>query len=140
MSPAKLAVVERRDFEDWVRRYEHAWRQPGTQELAGLFAPDATYRTAPFEPPFESLEEIEAMWGREREGHDEAFEMRADIAAVEDCTGVIRVAVDYGNPVVRSYRDLWIVVLREDGRCTSFEEWPFWPEGSGGDWPHRPPD
>jgi hypothetical protein len=129
--------VERRDFEDWIERYEAAWRAPGTQELAGLFVTDATYRTAPYEPPFEGLEEIEAMWQRERDGPDEAFTMHTSIVAVEGDTGVVRVSVDYGDPVAQSYRDLWVIVLREDGRARSFEEWPFWPEGSKGDWPRR---
>ena len=22
---------------------------------------------------------------------------------------------------------LWVIHLRDDGRCTWFEEWPFWP-------------
>lgn len=129
--------MERRDFRDWTERYEAAWREPGTQELAGLFATDATYRTSPYEEAFEGLEEIEAMWEREREDSDETFSMRSSILAVEDSTGVVRVEVDYGDPVVQSYRDLWVIELREDGRARSFEEWPFWPEGSKGDWPRK---
>ena len=41
---------------------------------------------------------------------------------------VVRVEVSYGDPVRQEYRDLWIVRLAGDGRCASFEEWPFWPE------------
>jgi hypothetical protein len=40
---------------------------------------------------------------------------------------VARVEVRYGEPVSRVYRDLWIVTLGDDGRCTAFEEWPFFP-------------
>ena len=129
--------MERRDFRDWVDRYEAAWREPGTQALAGLFATDATYRTSPYEDPFEGLEAIEAMWERERESADESFTMRWDLVAVEDRTGVVRVSVDYGDPVTQSYRDLWVIELREDGRAHSFEEWPFWPPGSKGEWPAK---
>jgi hypothetical protein len=33
----------------------------------------------------------------------------------------------------REYRDLWVVRLDQAGRCTHFEEWPFWPpEQEGG--------
>lgn len=126
--------MERRDFRDWIERYEEAWREPGTQALAGLFATDATYRTAPYEDPFEGLEAIEAMWEREREP-DEAFEMSWELLAVEERTGVVRVGVDYSSPAQQSYRDLWVIELREDGRASSFEEWPFWPPGSKGEWP-----
>jgi hypothetical protein len=129
--------VERRDFRDWVDRYESAWREPGTQALSGLFATDATYRTSPYEDPLEGLEAIEAMWEREREGPDESFTMLWDLVAVEDRTGVVRVSVDYGDPIRQSYRDLWVIELREDARARSFEEWPFWPPGSKGEWPEK---
>jgi hypothetical protein len=131
--------MERADFADWLTRYEAAWRAPGTQELAGLFTTDASYRTGPYEQPFEGLEEIERMWEREREGPDEVFSMRTEIVAVDGPVGVVRVDVDYGAPVEQSYRDVWIVELREDGRARSFEEWPFWPPGSQGDWPRNEP-
>jgi SnoaL-like protein len=131
--------MRRSDFADWVERYEEAWRTPGTQELAGLFTTDASYRTSPYEPPFEGLESIERMWEREREGAGESFSMRSEVIAADDDTGVIRLEVDYGDPVVQSYRDLWVVVLREDGRARSFEEWPFWPPGSKGEWPRTEP-
>jgi len=121
--------VERRDFRDWVERYEAAWREPGTQALAGLFATDATYKQSPYAQPIEGLEDIEAMWEREREGPGEAFSMEFEIVAVEEGTGVVRVAVDYGDPVEQSWLDLWLIVLREDGRASSFEEWPLAPEG-----------
>ncbi len=128
--------MERRDFRDWVKRYEAAWREPGTQALSGLFATDATYRTAPYEDPFEGLDAIEAMWEREREP-GEVFTMGWELVAVEDRTGVVRVSVDYTSPARQGYRDLWVIELREDGRARSFEEWPFWPAGSKGEWPTK---
>ena len=54
--------------------------------------------------------------------------MTHEIVAVEGDTGVSRVEVFYDGPPPRHYRDLWIVRLDESGRCTHFEEWPFWPE------------
>jgi hypothetical protein len=39
----------------------------------------------------------------------------------------VRVQVRYGDPVDREFRDLWIMRFAEDGRCDSFEEWPFSP-------------
>ena len=35
--------------------------------------------------------------------------------------------VHYGDPVRQEYRDLWIMQMRDDGRCSRFEEWPYWP-------------
>jgi ketosteroid isomerase-like protein len=119
--------MERHAFDDWVKRYEEAWREPGTQLLSGLFTTDATYRQGPYEPPVEGLEEIERMWERERAGPDEPFTMDYRVIAVDGDVGVVRVEVLYDGPPRQSYRDLWVVELRADGRACSFEEWPFAP-------------
>ena len=112
----------------WIDTYERAWRTPGTDWLAYLFAPEATYSMGPFEPTQQGLEAIAELWEREREGPDEVFRMAHEIVAVEGDAGVVRVEVWYGDPVTRQYRDLWIVHLNAEGLCTAFEEWPFWPE------------
>lgn len=82
---------------------------------------------SPYAEPARGLAAIAALWERERQGPDEPFEMRHEIVAVEGDTGVVRVAVAYGEPRSAEYRDLWIVKLAADGRCRAFEEWPFWP-------------
>jgi ketosteroid isomerase-like protein len=124
--------VDRDDFDRWIGAYERAWRTPGTEALRDLFSDEATYSTAPFERPYEGLEAIAAFWEEEREGPDEAFEMSWALVAVEGDTGVARVDVAYGDPKPRRYRDLWVIRLDPDGRCRTFEEWPFWPPGSVG--------
>jgi hypothetical protein len=125
--------MERRDLEAWIELYERAWRTPGTQLLADLFAPDATYSTAPFTDRHRGLAAIEQLWEAERTGPDERFTLTSEILAVEADTGVARIEVVYEDLSPhdgRHYLDLWIVRLDEQGRCTSFEEW-FWlnPEG-----------
>ena len=118
-------IATRADIEDWIDAYERAWRTAGTESLAGIFTPDASYRMSPYEEPAQGLPEIEQLWEREREGSDEEFEMTYEIVAVEDDVGVARVEVSYGRGT--EYRDLWIVRLDESGRCRDFEEWPFAP-------------
>jgi hypothetical protein len=120
--------VTRDELSRWVDAYETAWRSPGTGALDDLFAPDATYSMAPFEAPHTGLDSIRTLWDAERKGPDEAFSMQYEIVAVEGDTGVVRVEVQYGDPTPRVYRDLWIVTTDGQGRCTAFEEWPFWPE------------
>jgi hypothetical protein len=117
--------VDRDQLAAWVAAYEQAWRTPGTEGLAKLFAANATYRTAPYEEPYGGLAQIAALWEREREGHDELFTMNSQIVAVEGDTGVVRVHVRYGDPLEVSYQDLWIIRLDAAGRCAAFEEWPF---------------
>jgi hypothetical protein len=138
-------VVNRGSLRDWIAGYERAWRTPDGPELdralAALFAPHATYSTAPFEPAYQGLAAIARMWKAERKGPDEAFTIRAEIVAVdaEHDTGVLRLEVRYGPPREQVYRDLWIVRFDDEGRCEHFEEWPFWPPGTGGSYPRGPP-
>src|ERR671931_2919922 len=119
--------MTRARFRQWLRSYERAWRSPGTDALEGLFAPDASYRTAPYEEPYVGLDAIRLMWEREREGPDEPFEMSTRVVAVEGGTCVARVAVRYEGPPPLEYRDLWIARFDGGGLCVEFEEWPFWP-------------
>lgn len=111
----------------WIAAYELAWRTEGVDGLTDLFTEDATYRMSPYEEPALGIGRIGALWERERQGHDEEFELTHEIVAVEADTAVIRVVVQYGPPDRLQYRDLWIVRFAADGRCREFEEWPFWP-------------
>ncbi len=115
-------------FTSWIAAYERAWRTAGAEPLHALFAPDAIYRAAPFHEPLRGLEQIAAFWEAEREGPDEEFTLRAELVAADGATGVARLQVDYGDPVTRTYRDLWIIELDDAGLCTAFEEWPFFPD------------
>jgi hypothetical protein len=126
------AAVDRPQVEAWIARYADLWGTEGTDGLGELFAKDASYSTGPYERPHIGLDAIKGMWEAERHGHDERFEMRSELIAVEGDTGVVRVEVRYGKPREQEYRDLWIVRLDGDGRCVHFEEWPFWPPGTDG--------
>jgi hypothetical protein len=119
--------VEHKDLARWIDGYERAWRTPGTRSLEGLFASNATYVVAPFEPPLRGLAEISSMWEAERQGADEVFELSWEPVAVEGDVGVASVEVQYSDPANLIYRDLWIIRLDGEGRCTAFEEWPFFP-------------
>lgn len=115
-------------FTSWIAAYERAWRTAGAESLRELFAAGATYRAAPFHEPLRGLEQIAAFWEAEREGPGEEFTLRAELVAADGATGVARLQVDYGDPVTRTYRDLWIIELDDAGLCTAFEEWPFFPD------------
>jgi ketosteroid isomerase-like protein len=111
----------------WLSGYERAWRTPGTTLARELFADDASYQLAPYDPPIVGGDAIAAMWERERQGPDEQFTMESEIVAVEGDTAVVRVSVAYGTGTPREYRDLWVLRFDSGGRCLAFEEWPFWP-------------
>jgi hypothetical protein len=120
-------MASRSDVEAWVAAYERAWRTAGVEPLRDLFEEGATYRMSPYEEPARGLSAIAELWERERKGPDEPFSMSREIVAVEGDTAVVRVEVSYGGPDLLQYRDLWIVCFGEEGRCSAFEEWPFWP-------------
>jgi hypothetical protein len=111
----------------WLAAYEAAWRAPGTEGLAGIFTDDASYLQSPYQEPVAGLAAIRLMWDEERDGPDEVFAIATDILAVDGPTAVVRAEVRYGEPVRQEYRDLWIIHLNDVGRCSWFEEWPYWP-------------
>jgi ketosteroid isomerase-like protein len=120
-------MIDRAAFSAWIDSYERAWRTAGTEALREVFTDDATYVHSPYEQPITGLDAIAADWEDGREGPDEVFTMSPEIVAVEGDTGVARVLVRYGEPVTQEYLDLWVVRFADDGRCSWFEEWPFWP-------------
>lgn len=117
--------MDRKQVTGWLAAYEHVWRAPGTEALATIFTEEASYLQGPYQAPVIGLPAIARMWEDERDGPDEVFRMTNEIVAVEADTAVARVEVWYGDPVHQEFRDLWIMRFAEDGRCGSFEEWPF---------------
>jgi hypothetical protein len=120
-------MTDRAMVSRWLRGYEAAWRAPGTEGLAALFSAAATYLQSPYEQPITGLDSIKRIWEEAREGPEEVFTLATDILAVEGPTAVVRAEVCYGDPLRQEYRDLWVIRLADDGRCTWFEEWPYWP-------------
>lgn len=121
-------VTDRGKVSQWLTGYEAAWRSAGTGSLADLFTADAGYLQSPYELPVTGLDAIARMWEAEREGPDEAFTLATEILAVDGPVAVVRAEVRYGDPSRQEFRDLWVIRLDDDGRCTWFEEWPYWPE------------
>jgi uncharacterized protein (TIGR02246 family) len=120
-------MADRPAVSRWVAAYERAWRAPGTDELAALFTDGATYLQSPYMKPLVGLEAIGQMWEAQREGPDEVFTLSTEVIAVDGPMAVVRAEVRYGQPVRQEYRDLWILRFEADGRCSWFEEWPYWP-------------
>jgi len=123
--------MEHNDVLGWVRMYEAAWRTPGTDRLAGVFTEDASYLVSPWEQPVQGLDAIGELWDAERTSPDEAFTMSSEVVAVDGDVAVVRAEVEYGATGDR-WRNLWILRFGTDGRCSSFEEWPFAPDQPDG--------
>ncbi|TDC52163.1 nuclear transport factor 2 family protein [Jiangella ureilytica] len=124
--------MDRARVDAWIEAYELAWRTPGVEPLGELFTADATYSQGPYQDPVVGLPAIGRMWEAQRDGPDEVFRMDTEVVAVDGDTAVVRAEVWYGDPVTQEYRDLWVVRLGDDGRCSWFEEWPFAPPSRRG--------
>ncbi|MGH9011085.1 MAG: nuclear transport factor 2 family protein [Acidimicrobiia bacterium] len=120
-------MIDSSSVRAWVGAYERVWRTAGTDQVAELFTTDATYQMSPFAEPHCGLDAIRRLWDAERTGPDEEFIMTFDVVAVDDPRAVVRLEVLYRPPEREHYRDLWILEFTPDGRCRSFEEWPFSP-------------
>jgi len=123
--------MDRHDVVRWIAAYEQAWRTAGTDRLADLFAADVSYVPSPWAEALNGLDELAPFWETEREGPGEPFDMTSEVIAVEGDAAVVRLAVDYRATGER-WRDLWVLRFGPDGRCTSFEEWPFAPDQPDG--------
>ncbi len=124
--------MDRGDVQRWVAGYERLWRRPGTDRLAELFTTDVSYLPSPWAPPVEGVDALGRFWEAERDGPGEAFTMVSEVVAVDAGVAVVRVTVEYGSPVVSAWRDLWVLGFAADGRCSTFEEWPFSPDRPDG--------
>jgi len=124
--------MDRTAVEKWVADYERIWRTPGTVLLAELFEPAASYLPSPWAQPLEGLDAIARFWEAERVSADEEFTMSSEVVMVHAHQAVVRVMVGYGAQAQRPWRDLWLLRFAEDGRCSSFEEWPFAPDQPDG--------
>jgi mannose-6-phosphate isomerase-like protein (cupin superfamily) len=122
-----VTEVSAEQLLEWVDGYQRAWRTEGTEGLRDLFSDDAEYFVSPYDVPVVGLAAIRQMWDEDRNGPDEVFMMTAEVVACQGPTGVARVRVRYGDPLVQEYLDLWVVRFAIDGRADRFEEWPFWP-------------
>jgi ketosteroid isomerase-like protein len=127
-----MTGVDRAAVERWVTGYERAWRTPGADPLAELFAADVSYVPSPWADPIVGLARLAAWWDAERDGPDEPFTMTSERVAVDGDTAVVRVEVHYPRDEPARWRDLWILRFDADGRCVGFEEWPFAPSQPDG--------
>ena len=123
-------MTDRAAVNEWLARYERAWRAPGTAALDDLFTDTVTYVPSPWARPIIGIESVRRFWEAARSGPDEGFRMTSEIVAVDGPTAVVRVQVDYDDG--QRWRDLWVLTLDGEGRSREFPEWPFAPDQDDG--------
>ncbi len=111
----------------WVEAYESAWRGEDRAAVTRLFTPTARYLQSPYATPLDGHSAIQDFWVDEDEDGS-VFAISASPVAVEGTDAVVRVKVEYGDPVHQEYLDLWVLRFADDGRVEHFEEWAYWPD------------
>ena len=100
--------------------YLKAWETDDPDDIAALFAEDATYYTSPDDPhPVTGREAIVAWWIAEEEDTIPEFEWT--LLGVTDDRAFIEGRTVY--PEFVTYRNLWVVDFAPDGRAKRFVEW-----------------
>ncbi len=129
--------MERRQVEDWLRRYVEAWRSRDRAAIGELFAADAAYRYHPYDPDEAVVRGREAIVRAWIEGEP------AGVASTPDEPGTFEAryaayAVDGDRAVAVGWTRYWtdathereldtydnVFLLRFDaeGRCLAFTE------------------
>ena len=112
-------------FRAWVEGYVRAWASNDPEEIGSLFADDAEYRTAPDAQPRVGRDAIVGGWLEDRDEPGEAT-FTFDVVGVDGGRGFVQGVTSYranDEHPARTYDNLWVVDLDDDGRARSFTEW-----------------
>ena len=127
--------MDHASLQDWLDRYVEAWKSYDADQVAGLFAEDATYRYHPYDEGDAVLNgraAIVADWiepegnasTRDEPGtydaHYEPFAVEGDRAVA---VGWSRYWTDASQSTLdRIYHNVFLLRFDEDGRCSDFTE------------------
>lgn len=109
----------------WVLRYVEAWTSNDPDQIAALFTEDGEYRTAPYAPPWVGHDQIVVEWLANKD-EPGTWSFSFEIVAVDGDTAFMEGTTVYADSEAaksRTYRNLWVIQLAEDGRCRRFTEW-----------------
>jgi uncharacterized protein (TIGR02246 family) len=106
----------------WMDGYVRAWNTNDPADIGALFTDAATYRTEPYAQPWVGRQAIVEHWlAIKDEPGQTSFEWHR--VAVADDVAVIEGRTRYHVDPPRTYRNLWVIRLDDEGRCVEFTEW-----------------
>lgn len=109
-------------LQAWLDAYVDAWRSPEPDKIGALFTEDATYAYEPYDSsPERGRKAIVAAWLKDPD-QPGSFECHYQALAVNGDLGVAQGWTRYRNPE-REYRNIFVVRLDDQGRCSEFTEW-----------------
>jgi hypothetical protein len=107
-------------LERWIDGYRLAWDTNDATDIAALFTEGAEYRSYPWSSPAVGVAAIVDLWlrGADRPG-DHRFSW--SLLGVDGVRHFVQGRTVYADG--RTYENLWVVDLAQDGRAEAFTEW-----------------
>ena len=104
----------------WIDGYLDAWRSNSPEQIAELFAEDASYAYNPWHQPVRGRDAIVAMWLKEQ---DEPDSWRAGYRPmlVQDDRAIVTGVTTYSDG--KTFSNLFVIDFDESGKCRAFTEW-----------------
>jgi ketosteroid isomerase-like protein len=114
-----MTMTERLDT--WMDDYVLAWSSNDADHIRAIFTDDAVYDPQTADGEWEGIDEIVERWQEIGDVEDNwDFEWRPVVET--DDLAVINGRTNYFEPPM-SYRNLFVIRFRDDGRCYDFTEW-----------------
>jgi hypothetical protein len=107
--------------------YVLAWSTNQADDIAALFTTDAVYDPQTPEGEWDGIDEIIRRW-QERDQDEENWEFEWRPLVETDAVAIVTGRTRYVDPPV-SYRNLFVIMFDDQGRCHDFTEW--WIEEEG---------
>lgn len=126
--------MDHQTAQRWLDRYVDAWLSYDPNDVAELFSEDVAYRYHPYDEPIVGRDAVVASWlgdpasgdasTRDAPGTYEAvYSPVAVDGDVVVATGTSRYREVPGGPVVRVYKNCFVMRFDGEGRCRDFTEY-----------------
>ena len=108
----------------WLDRYAEAWRSNDAEQIGAFFTDDAVYRWHPWDEGDDVARGRDAIVRAWLEEPDEpgSWTMTTEALATTGDLGVARAVTTYTDDG-RTYHNIFLVRLADDGRCSDFVEY-----------------
>jgi ketosteroid isomerase-like protein len=106
--------------QSWLDAYLAAWHSYDRDAIAGLFAPDATYRYHPYDEPEQGRDAIVDDWLEEPD-EPGSWEARYEPLLIEGDRAIATGETRYADG--QTFSNLFVLEFDAEGRCRSFTEW-----------------
>ena len=121
--------MQREAVHEWLRAYAAAWASRDAGAAAGLFTPDAIYRSSPFREPSVGTEGVRAYW--ERATRDQRnLSLRLGEPVIEGNRVAVEwwAIMDVGEGTTGTLPGCLVLLFANDGRCRELREYWHWEE------------